>query len=249
MTIDKQEKSIKKENKSSKEMSKPKKKHSLTLENKSKVGEEEEELCSICANPFQIHSIGSCNHSICHVCSLRLRTLYKTNTCPLCKTDIDTIVYSPRNALFESFESKKLERDIAQLKGCIYVNDVVKQVVKQTIALTCPECKLECSSWKELKAHAKVTHSKLFCELCTKFGHSFTWESKLYSSTELKKHQSVGDSDTSFKGHPECGFCKTRFYSNDELFDHCHKQHESCFLCTRLHNIQNQYFKSYKVWV
>jgi hypothetical protein len=140
-----------------------------------------------------------------------------------------------------------MDRDVGLLKGCYYASDAVKETIKHTIALKCPTCKLEHDNWKELKSHAKQAHLKYLCELCTKFGHSFTWESKLYSMTELKKHQANGDPKTSFKGHPECGFCIQRFYSNDELYEHCNKQHESCFLCIRVHNIQNQYFKSYTV--
>ena len=70
-------------------------------------------------------------------------------------------------------------------------------------------------------------------------------EHKLYDSAALQKHFKSGDSDDpSFKGHPECEFCKTRFYGIDELFDHLNKQHENCFLCAR-NGKNNQYFDNY----
>ena len=48
-------------------------------------GDAEGEVCFICANPIIHHSIAPCNHITCHICSLRMRALYKTKDCPHCR--------------------------------------------------------------------------------------------------------------------------------------------------------------------
>lgn len=47
--------------------------------------DEEAEVCVICAEPVKFYSVSQCNHRVCHVCSLRLRALYKNLDCTLCK--------------------------------------------------------------------------------------------------------------------------------------------------------------------
>jgi hypothetical protein len=44
--------------------------------------------CLICTEEIKYHAIGSCNHSCCHICSLRLRALYKSNSCAYCKVKL-----------------------------------------------------------------------------------------------------------------------------------------------------------------
>jgi len=41
-----------------------------------------------------------------------------------------------------------------------------------------------------------------------------------------------------------CDICKTRYYSDDELFVHCRDNHEKCFLCERTSGVP-QYYKDY----
>ena len=47
--------------------------------------DEEVELCFICASPIEHVSVAPCNHQTCHICSLRLRALYKTRACAHCR--------------------------------------------------------------------------------------------------------------------------------------------------------------------
>jgi hypothetical protein len=71
----------------------------------------------------------------------------------------------------------------------------------------------------------------------------------LYDAKDLKSHIKSGSvDDASFKGHPDCVFCATHFYSYDELYSHCREAHEQCFLCQRAH-IRNQYFANYDTLV
>lgn len=47
--------------------------------------DEEPETCYICAEPIKYFVLGTCSHRTCHVCSLRLRALYKKKECTFCK--------------------------------------------------------------------------------------------------------------------------------------------------------------------
>ena len=54
-------------------------------------GAEEEleaEVCFICASPVVHQSLAPCNHRTCHICSLRLRALYKTRACAHCRVGL-----------------------------------------------------------------------------------------------------------------------------------------------------------------
>jgi len=54
-------------------------------EQKNVDADAEGELCFICASPVQHTAVAPCNHRSCHICSLRLRALYKTKTCAHCR--------------------------------------------------------------------------------------------------------------------------------------------------------------------
>ena len=48
-------------------------------------GGTESEVCFICADPVRYIAIPPCNHPTCHICSLRMRALYKSKTCSHCR--------------------------------------------------------------------------------------------------------------------------------------------------------------------
>lgn len=76
-------------------------------------------------------------------------------------------------------------------------------------------------------------------DLCTRNKKVFTHEHELFTAAELRKHERTGDdqpaalNQTGFRGHPECGFCRQRFYGSDELYVHCREKHERCHICDR----------------
>jgi hypothetical protein len=88
--------------------------------------------------------------------------------------------------------------------------------------------------------------------LCTRNKKVFTHEHELFTFAELRKHQKFGDDNpgaidqSGFKGHPECGFCRQRFYGDDELYTHCRDKHERCHICDRREGSrQQQYYVNY----
>lgn len=111
-----------------------------------------------------------------------------------------------------------------------------------------PECDVACISWPDLHNHVKVAHQKMICDLCSRHKKVFTHEHDLYTDKELQQHMRKGDDtpgavdQTGFKGHPLCSFCGTRFYGNDELYEHCKFKHERCHICEKINGGQPVYF-------
>ena len=106
--------------------------------------------------------------------------------------------------------------------------------------------------WPDLHRHVRSAHKKMMCDLCTRNKKVFTHEHELFTQQELRRHEKYGDDNpgavdqSGFKGHPECGFCRKRFYGDDELYTHCREKHERCHLCDRRTGGQNpQYYMNY----
>ena len=57
----------------------------LPKEQDGKEEDMEAEVCFICASSVVHNSVAPCNHRTCHICSLRLRALYKTKACAHCR--------------------------------------------------------------------------------------------------------------------------------------------------------------------
>lgn len=116
----------------------------------------------------------------------------------------------------------------------------------------CPDgdCDVACLGWPDLHRHVRAQHHKKICDLCSRHKKVFTHEHELFTDQELTTHMRKGDDNpgavdqSGFKGHPECGFCRQRFYGDDELYVHCREKHERCFICDRRGG-QPQYFVDY----
>lgn len=118
----------------------------------------------------------------------------------------------------------------------------------------CPDadCDVACLGWPDLHRHVKSAHHKVLCDLCTRNKKVFTHEHELFTQQSLRKHEKFGDDNpgavdqSGFTGHPECGFCRQRFYGDDELFAHCRDRHERCHVCdSRSQGGRPQYYQDY----
>lgn len=117
------------------------------------------------------------------------------------------------------------------------------------LRFNCPEptCDVACpGGWKELRKHVRETHGMNLCDICTRHKKIFAHEHQLFTSSGLQAHYRGQDPvEPSFKGHPECGFCRSRFYGDDELWEHCRDRHEECFICVRK-GIRHRYYLDYE---
>ncbi|KAG1192998.1 hypothetical protein G6F35_013560 [Rhizopus arrhizus] len=163
------------------------------------------------------------------MCTLRLRALYQTKNCAYCKVEAKKVVFT--NDSEKSFEDYKRDDTPFYDKrlGIRFETEEMYLDTERILKFTCPDehCEESFDNRSELKKHAKEIHKKQLCDLCLRNKKIFSHEHTMYTYPQLQKHHREGDSsfiqndETGFTGHPECVFCKTRFYGSDELFEHC----------------------------
>lgn len=213
------------------------------------------EVCFICASPIEHTAVSPCNHQTCHICALRLRALYKTRACAHCRTEAPFVVFTDstdRN--FQDFDDK----EFAKIDENLGIKFEKPSILEDTILLlryNCPDktCDQQCQSWPHLQKHVKGKHGKLMCDQCVRHKKVFAHEHEMFSYGELRRHEQKGDDNpgavdqSGFKGHPECAFCKERFYGDDELYTHCREKHERCHICDRQNGGRNpEYYLNYQ---
>ena len=92
------------------------------------------------------------------------------------------------------------------------------------------------------------SHKLSLCKLCCEGRKCFPSEQRVYTKAELDKHLKDGE-QTEEDGrifHPECSFCVKRFYDENALYSHMHKEHYTCHLCARVRSeAQFEYYPSY----
>ncbi|KAH8603152.1 hypothetical protein B0O99DRAFT_499146 [Bisporella sp. PMI_857] len=210
------------------------------------------DLCDICASKVEHIALSPCNHSTCHICALRRRVLYKTKDCTHCRTPAPYVIFTDdatkRYEDFTNAENMLTQEAI----GVRYDNEEMQQDTQILLRYNCPDksCDTACLSWPDLHRHVRAIHHRKICDLCSRHKKVFTHEHDLFTDKELDRHMKKGDDNpgavdqSGFRGHPECGFCRQRFYGDDELFVHCRERHERCFICDR-NGGQPQYYVNY----
>ena len=214
----------------------------------------EAEVCFICASPVVHNSVAPCNHRTCHICALRLRALYKTRACAHCRTEAKFVIFTDdATKRYEDY----VEADFQETDEVLGIRYEQTEIHSDTLLLlryNCPDesCDIACRGWPDLHRHVRSVHHKVLCDLCTRNKKVFTHEHELFTQQDLKKHEKFGDDhpgavdQSGFKGHPECGFCRQRFYGDDELYAHCRDKHEKCHICDRRNPArQQQYYVDY----
>lgn len=212
----------------------------------------EEEVCFICASPVLHIAVAPCNHPMCHICSLRMRALYKTKACGYCRTDSEFVIFTDEEKRYEEHS----DAEIAFTDPSLGIKYAKKEIQEDTLLLlryNCPDpsCDVACLSWPDLHRHVRSVHNKVMCDLCTRNKKVFTHEHELFTKEELRKHETKGDDkpgaadQSGFRGHPFCGFCKKHFYSDDELYAHCREKHERCHICDRRNGGRPTYYNNY----
>ncbi|KAI8935970.1 hypothetical protein NX059_007474 [Plenodomus lindquistii] len=225
-----------------------------SLQQQSVNEDEDVEVCFICASAVQHTAVAPCNHRTCHICSIRMRALYKTKACAHCRTESDHVVLTDdHEKQYEQFTPVDFFKSDDNL-GIHFENAGVFDDTRLLLQYNCPDgdCDVACLGWPDLHRHVRTAHHKVMCDLCTRNKKVFTHEHELFTAAELRQHQRSGDDDpgaadqSGFKGHPECGFCSQRFYGDDELYAHCRDKHERCHICDRREGSrQQQYYVNY----
>ncbi|VDM12915.1 unnamed protein product [Wuchereria bancrofti] len=195
--------------------------------------------CDICCRESDLFAVGSCLHPICIECGIRLRILCKNETCPKCRTVIDMLYFVPFPGDWNGYQIpfQCIEhRDTAKYKIKL-ADDYVARCYDSYLSHQCIICgkrgeKRVFETFAQLNQHVYMVHRFEFCDICVENLNLFTHERKFYSQVDLKRHLELGDSDDkSFKGHPQCLFCKKRFLDGEFRYKHLRKEHFFCQIC------------------
>merc|ERR1712232_851670 len=196
----------------------------------------ETENCQLCLSPLLVLTVGECDHPVCLTCSTRMRVLCLRNECALCRRDLQKVVATRSRAGFSELENKVLLTD-RKYRICFESAELESQY-RELVAHRCPLCPPDRSlfpSFPQLERHVRRAHSLHYCQLCLDNTNLFTAERKLYSRSDLASHRR--------REHPECKFCGSRYFDEEELFKHCRKDHFFCHICEAngLQNIFAEY--------
>eukprot|EP01033_Poteriospumella_lacustris_P003081 gene3079-2257_t len=109
---------------------------------------------------------------------------------------------------------------------------------------SCRLCHQTRRDFKQLKGHYFGEHQRHLCQLCHDHKQIFPAELVCYDQAAYERHIRHGDGDGSV-GHPNCEFCRTRFYDSHALFIHLSREHYTCHICEQMGH-KFKYFHSYQ---
>ena len=149
---------------------------------------EDGEVCFICASRISHIAVGPCNHRTCHICSLRLRALYKTKACAHCRvrmlfysilevflfflrggqrltvqTESAYVIFTDDpGRRYEAFEETEFVRTDDNL-GIKYETAEIFEDTVLLLRYNCPddECDVACLGWPDLHRHVRSKHGKV----------------------------------------------------------------------------------------
>jgi hypothetical protein len=120
------------------------------------------EICFICASVVQHTAIAPCNHRTCHVCSLRMRALYKIKACAHCRTESDWVIFTDdANKDFEAFTPDSFYSTLDSL-GIRFESQDILVDTEVLLRYNCPDstCDVACLGWPDLFRHVQTAHGK-----------------------------------------------------------------------------------------
>lgn len=232
-----------------------------------------EDCCAVCVEPLEWVGYGPCGHrDVCSICIARLRFVLGDKQCCICKQDCPSVFVTKALGDYtksvDNFEALAGRRDLWYDSNIqAYFDDEEQyKIIKSMCRLSCSVCEAAESPGKEfvkkgyvfrsldqLRRHLFNGHKVQMCGLCLEGRKIFICEQKLYTKKQLDRHLQNGNSDIDlndedrgwFNGHPLCNFCHTRFYGDNELYQHMSTDHFTCHICQRLHPGQYEYYRNY----
>ncbi|BBN12653.1 E3 ubiquitin-protein ligase ZNF598 [Marchantia polymorpha subsp. ruderalis] len=223
------------------------------------------------------------HREVCFTCIARLRFVLNDKRCCICKQDCPQVYVTKALGDYTRVVTdwkvlpSRLGSSTAE-GGDLWYDNVVEayfddeepyKTIKAMCRLFCSVCENaspEDSGGKgmmkkgyifknieTLRRHQYTAHRVYMCELCLEGRKVFMIEQKLYSKSQLDRHNYKGDSEVDgteeerggFAGHPECAFCKKRFYGDNELYQHMSQEHYTCHICQRARPGHYEYYRNY----
>lgn len=215
--------------------------------------------CLICFDRIANRVISSCGHnSVCALCALRMRHFLKDKSCPFCKNMNNEVVVLKKTKDTEvlSFDKMKSSGELDSLPkdaqtGMFFQSSSDLGHYRKIKSLYCIICdkkgssrnksgsKIEKNRFQglaQLREHLQTTHNKWICEICSDHDHLFPHEFRLFDDEKsLQSHIKYGtpasEAGIGSNPHPECKFCRTLFYDEDQLYTHLNREHFHCHIC------------------
>lgn len=199
--------------------------------------------CVVCSEEVLLLSITPCNHSLCHVCFLRIHANLCDPDCDICKIDTscgfcrapyDGCIFSRKEAPYGLFPTSTMLRD--KKLNAYFESKEDMDLVNDLLRPACSVCQEKFPTPNKLKEHLRKTHDVYLCDICTAHTRKFHSEYTLYTRKDLLVHFRQDLALNLKEGHPLCQYCDLRLYDNDHLHRHMHTVHVHCGLCHRLGN-------------
>lgn len=218
--------------------------------------------CIICAESIDsenhLLALSSCVHNglhICSICCLRIRSVQGNLHCPSCKVEIEYAICTKDPTLkysdFEIWGDNKIDSPDKEVyvfdnkSKMFFPKDYYYNVIKKLFVYQCPVCHETKRDYKSLRGHVFNEHQMQLCVLCAEFKQIFPSEHVIYSQQEYDQHVRHGTKKSGFNGHPNCEFCRKRFYDSSALFIHLSRDHYTCHICDK-QGIKYKYYHEYK---
>lgn len=211
--------------------------------------------CHICAEGSPVGgawAVTDCGHVYCGRCAVRIRVLYGVGDCPLCKQPLKQILLTKEHPQTDGDSNKIVTKLISNndgIEGIVFSSESLLRLVREWLSFRCPGggCGAVFASKAALRRHISQDHRVLkdttgnstkayvsseggggfcVCDLCWEHRKCFTDEIECFKEMALMRRHSAAT-------HPPCPACHRAFYADDDLMEHCRKQHELCHLCDR----------------
>ncbi|CAG8468120.1 17381_t:CDS:2 [Acaulospora colombiana] len=117
------------------------------------------ENCFICDEPITCYAVSSCNHRTCHLCSLKLRALYKKRNC----TEQEKVIFT-RDPEKPFQDYKDADIPYIDKKLNVFCEDLeIYEDIGILLSFNCPEinCEERFNGWFDLKRHVKREHKSI----------------------------------------------------------------------------------------
>ncbi|CAB3411426.1 unnamed protein product [Caenorhabditis bovis] len=212
------------------------------------------EDCVICCKPNDVFGIGTCRHPVCAECSIRLRILCETKTCPVCRADIDIMSFTTldHDLTIVPLPFPQGNHPDEARYGIRFSCETAGKKYEKYLSHVCKYCKSddgerpEFSTFMSLRQHMANSHQRSYCHICTENLKQFSRERKCYTREDLQRHMRIGDrDDNSFKGHPQCLFCEQKFLDDENRYRHLRKEHFFCQFCESDGTATNVFYGSH----
>lgn len=210
--------------------------------------------CIICAFPIdgeeRLTTLTPCSHdeAICSLCFLKIRALQKNTQCPSCKRPLESIICTKEdNKIFEDFQiwGDSINEDYVKepRSQMFFPKEYFQRKISKLWTYQCITCNQVRRDMKSLRGHCIGEHNLYLCSLCDEYKQIFPAEHRVYTQHEYEKHLRFGDGDGSI-GHPNCEFCRKRFYDATALFTHLSREHFTCHVCDKA-GMKFKYYQDY----